>query len=37
MTERAVLRRLIERMRADPGLLEAVVEAARAESPPIDA
>jgi PucR C-terminal helix-turn-helix domain len=37
MTERAVLRRLMERMRADPGLLEAVVEAARAGSPPIAA
>jgi PucR-like helix-turn-helix protein len=37
MTERAVLRRLMEKMRADPGTLEAVVEAARAESPPIAA
>ncbi|MDL4815402.1 helix-turn-helix domain-containing protein [Actinomadura opuntiae] len=35
MSERTVLRRLMERMRADPGLLDAVVEAARAESPPI--
>jgi hypothetical protein len=37
MTERAVLRRLMEKMRADPRTLEAVVEAARAESPPIAA
>ncbi|QKG21554.1 helix-turn-helix domain-containing protein [Actinomadura verrucosospora] len=37
MSERTVLRRLMERMRADPGLLDAVVEAARAESPPIAA
>ncbi|GAB3974886.1 helix-turn-helix domain-containing protein [Actinoallomurus acanthiterrae] len=37
MTERAVLRRLMEKMRADPGTLEAVVEAARADSPPIAA
>jgi hypothetical protein len=35
MSERTVLRRLMERMRADPGLLDAVVEAARAESAPI--
>src|SRR3954451_19275287 len=34
---RAVLRRLVERMRTDEGLLDGAVEAARAISPPVAA